>query len=1318
MNPKVLHRSIKVPIHVDAIVLNGRLSVAEALHDRHVTRIDHERHPVLADQCGRSAMSEPSATLSPGVHIHWSMPDRLSRAQTEPPVNKDAFIKVDGVYFPALPDRWWIGKTPPKLIGGRDRFWVIESDADRPDQQRGGLRTRGSNFCPLGQRLEMEEISNLYTGPARRKLSAVGWTEIGEEDKVLMPDPYFAAFYPSCNSMFGFHDPQVDRKALLDTTYTVIGWYSNPCNDPAREWSSRFTDPDKAGDFLESQDISPTGDRTAILAQANAIHFTEHTGWKHSQSSSVAPSSTILCGEVRNPANVRAMQQEKIYPTVAIGSTPTEAAAALLASTLDDDAAIRARETEFFQIAHHKRLVGHRLDALQQLRDARHTNSFIPVGTQVVWQVTDAPTAMAQGHDGLTRRRNDDLPPDLLRRLAQLNAAEEALTNARNAKASLQQELFEIWQFGLRGWKLVGNANVIAAHENRLLAKHRDLKAAVIKLTQHDQNRDAAVDQTLACLDRCNQRRDTRDHLTIQQAQGPRYWRPADPTLALDAQAHSHKFRATARYGTTAASLPCDLASFVPHGWKGQLCTLAERLSHEITPPVLIESIDVMKISREFKSLDGPSKEFWKTAVNLKGGAAWHPIFAEWMIAFAAPLAVRDGDGPMSRYHPGAISDNFAVPADCAEFSSLDPGLFDPDPALAVEVVGRSLVNQAGRDDLLDAMDKARDRIDGKVADLKGKLDATSGALRTELQTLQSQLNSVVERFSGAAGEGRKYATIQLSGFFEALLARKTGPQLPFLSPHSYWGGKIESALADAPGLASTHPGGPFEAFATGPFEALATGELNVMGGQVIDCFGQMLAWSPKGGSDDVVPAESLSSPDRKRAILPPRLVQPSRLNFRWLSADDDDTQSNDHPASSPVCGWLVPSHLNDWILVYDQSGKLLGYINEARIWQPNPGDLTAPAGPAQMENTHLGRVVSAFIARTADNQNTEMAGLIKDIKQIITQIEPKVPEAHMVQAVFSGRPIAVARANVSMSQKGPPARQLRLFEGKIEKVDAMFYEPGIEALRVPVHIGETGKLHDGVIVFFADQTDTDLRDQCARCVDHLATIPDLHLPNDRLQLTVAGPGQKITVLLDPRCAIHLKCGLLPTKTISIPQIHFSPHLASMESLFAAGPLLMPGGGIEVPIPRDPGHTSAWVSVENGQWSEVSSQPAITYADLAAAFPGHLQLPVDGLSEFEQPAVQRPGDNTIPRAAYLWSQLLAHGWLEQIDDTTACILSGSGKTLPYFQANEVQQALYRISSRMAPPDRPATFKVRSVARSGWIRLKPRRSRGVPQVQDP
>ncbi|MFN6274892.1 MAG: hypothetical protein ACK4ZI_19100 [Microcystis sp.] len=49
----------------------------------------------------------------------------------------------------------------------------------------------------------------------------------------------------------------------------------------------------------------------------------------------------------------------------------------------------------------------------------------------------------------------------------------------------------------------------------------------------------------------------------------------------------------------------------------------------------------------------------------------------------------------------------------------------------------------------------------------------------------------------------------------------------------------------------------------------------------------------------------------------------------------------NSHPATTPICGWILPNNLDNSLAIYDNQGKALGSINQLAQWQAALGENT-----------------------------------------------------------------------------------------------------------------------------------------------------------------------------------------------------------------------------------------------------------------------------------------------------------------------------------------------------------------------------------------
>ena len=97
-------------------------------------------------------------------------------------------------------------------------------------------------------------------------------------------------------------------------------------------------------------------------------------------------------------------------------------------------------------------------------------------------------------------------------------------------------------------------------------------------------------------------------------------------------------------------------------------------------------------------------------------------------------------------------------------------------------------------------------------------------------------------------------------------------------------------------------------------FMPIRSGTMRVHKLRVIDSFGQektdILLTSVIKSEPLTLPGTAITHTHPNDAWLPPRLMQPARINFRWLSADSGSQELNSHPESTPVYGWLLANHL------------------------------------------------------------------------------------------------------------------------------------------------------------------------------------------------------------------------------------------------------------------------------------------------------------------------------------------------------------------------------------------------------------------------
>lgn len=183
---------------------------------------------------GRQIESEPRGRFrklykEPGVYLHWALPDGLTHGI--------AGENGDPPEFPLIPNRWLVVRLEDhndgRTIDLKSRAWIVESDTVTDE--------RGAVPWPRMTVGDDGAVKDYYVGVGKR-FDADQWPGETDSDRVEITacgygDPAFAAYYPACRGILGFHDRDLE-KDLADSqngvtlSYFVVGWYSDPSLDP------------------------------------------------------------------------------------------------------------------------------------------------------------------------------------------------------------------------------------------------------------------------------------------------------------------------------------------------------------------------------------------------------------------------------------------------------------------------------------------------------------------------------------------------------------------------------------------------------------------------------------------------------------------------------------------------------------------------------------------------------------------------------------------------------------------------------------------------------------------------------------------------------------------------------------------------------------------------------------------------------------------------------------------------------------------------------------------------------------------------------
>jgi len=1108
----------------------------------------------------RDPDAAPSWPLESGVHLHWAMPDALTRAHTGP----------DAMSFPALPNRWLVTRVVG--AGQAARHWIIRSDelseqapegkpvptvpVAEPGKRADGGPSRGFRY--LGAR---EVFQPPWSEPA-----ALPDVPAADLHAVATGDIAFAAFYPSSRSSFGFHDDLADLTATpAELMYVVTGWYAAPGHDP-------------------------------VHAGLSPAQLQEQLRWTVGPPSAAPVAYSLYSGLIQGirwdpDTRYLADDPEPIRGDVAIGNHPAEALAAYLRGTSDHPALAVFEELLTLYLAGLlPSLTTPAAGQLAQLEQALHELQFAGFDGGTIYTIT-------RGGDEVT-----GLPLPLADALNLLNtrqqAADVAAAQVPQAKWQLFSSWYRLFEVTSTDDQNAALGSFTAHYERQPAIAERAASTARAAATQK-----AAVEQMLG------------GDLVLTAVPAARYYTPTEPVVLLAGQAAAP----AARYGGDGryhpdGHLACRLGSEVLTGLAvAPSATLGAAQFAALTPaaPDQLPYPEIAALVQEAALLnaaigaaasgvaepdlagdlaawlEGGTARYYShpagtppspvAAARWPGANPWLSLALLWEAQFH-PLLDTSG-GTAAGYPPGFFTENYRlepgnprligyVPA--ADGIGIDPATIDftpDDQSGTCRYTGWSVLSTTAADNL-------RTRLAQDPATVQ---DAT-------LEALSGQLARTDIAMQG------------LAGFNDALLTRQPSIQLSIgVSSHATL--QLRSATRQvASEITSLRQIPPLAPQFGGHYNGVRAGYLK-LSLRVMDPFGRKRPVCV----DNLYLADSLTTvtggaPVPGVIYAQPRLAQHSRLLYRWLAADSTGyDEMNVHPATTPVCGWLLPDHLSVGFFLYNAQGDPLGSLTRRAdgsgiAWQAAPGrQATIDADLATVmagQNPHLRELGLALGAMTP----RRFRAFWQAADAAVTQIVPSAPASSAGLAALVGRPLALVQASLRLERHGLAARDQRLTTpsgGRFAETDH-----GIGAVRFPVVLGDLRRLDDGLVGYFKQAADdgydtATFYSQAATGDDPGVVVPS---PANLLlgaQATAetdpdapAAGTAKLLMLVDPRAPVHATTGILPTQSLAIPPGQYEDILAGLELTFPARPLLRPGGGLAVPVPALAGYEWSWITEE------------------------------------------------------------------------------------------------------------------------------------------
>ncbi|QDH23259.1 hypothetical protein [Saccharibacillus brassicae] len=1104
----------------------------------------------------------------PGVHLNWSLPEGLrqgfqAREETEPE-------------YPNVPERWivtrlWSTEAQPDLLLAR--HWIVESDA-----------------LEEGADLSLHNADSLtYPRPEDpRRLYRILGRSYPHEATVAEPagrlssltalgpgNPAFSAMYPYHVNVLGFYDDLTDetgsRLEHVSIGYVVRGMYR---------------------------------DGRALLRSAEECR--ERYGWQPPEAL-VYPASPVLHGML---SDLRWIDDRTDYngptirnlpmPKLAVGNTSAEAVAALHGQHE------RSGERLMSVLLHdqsHKLL---NLNGIYQADYAQHDRRFVVHAEQKAYRLQpDRPESDESD-------RSDLSPTDRMVYRNLQRGIDERYRLSFDADAK-RSSIYDLWcKYMIKAQNKNPNEKPairkwMTAYREQLYQRILELDNAEIALEQAEEHLRLLERQLAAAVQGAYE---------LKQASGSRYYVPNPPVLLLSGAGRGPLFDSQSPEGGQAA-LPCRTLRETISALRFEITVRGQAYAPIIQAAALLP---IAMVQGEYPRL-------------LLEGALLCPGSADRIVTRIAQQLGLTPFSPEERAQVKAQVRRMqreltAKPVDPEErlpsaiFAAVwtppwNPvllcwrGLYYPDSAL---IGSRPALDHwtFGESDYVFSGPPVDT---GNPVALSGRIFLTPHISR-QLQAMAAK--TLGDDLPGSLGTLHQadYLSQALDGFNEAFLMSLLSLCFPVMVPPAGSAELADDVANALTGYAVEQP--RFDTF----FSPLRGGFFKFDQLRLIDTFGQF----QEIDCGECARAEDLrDSADvlGQYVMLPPRFIQPSRLAFDWIQARSAEICDFDL-ADSPVCGWLMPNHADQTLMIYDERGSMLGYLIATAFdgngvqWRDAPGRPAAPAAaglpgelPAAM-NAEMQGFLGEMLRRSRELGEDVLTPFLRTVDSALWDVDRPSSAAPGGLSLFVGRPLVLARARIRLVQAGPPAAYKQLEPNN--KPVPPIPDISIRAFEMPLWIGEQRHTEDGTIGFFVQSGDSAQHGYRQFNSAYAPENVQEHTPeneasgyfrrNRRIDIPAdeRAEGTTVSLILDPLSSIRLISGILPVSEQRIPQERIESALNRLYVMLYTGPLLLGEGRPLLPLTRLPDRE--WALITPGEaedWIETQPlQPSNGNAFLAA----------------------------------------------------------------------------------------------------------------------
>lgn len=942
----------------------------------------------------------------------------------------------------------------------------------------------------------------------------------------------FSAFQPYNKNVFSIHDTLADLDGDDRLSYQVLGWYSDPAADILVVGDNAETPFAALMSNLEWTLASTFGSPRRSVYSGSALGI----DWR--------PDGGVYPSESPRAADI----------AVAIGNSTAEAAGVLQEQTggtnsLSEDAARLYSAFTLGVLNEYDRVDG---DLFPER--AAHRSGFAPVPGGFTWRVVDR--GGEQGRAGLSAAERASESARAAEVVAELNGAQRDLDDKERELHALQQRLHVLWSLSQEPKQPDFFASRIAAEldpercadpeQCRHAACRVKVLAADVAARRGEVPWATTAEELAARAADYATQHGLRATLELQRSPEEPFEQHADPVLML---------------AGANLNAPLTRGSDLP-------CRVEERLVTavgSITAATVAGEVNKVNVT----GLPGPMRalvtEFFiidqarKTGVGLDGATGtlpeygtalwrqpWQPLYLMWEAEYTAIPFI---EGSAERWH-----------FDGSRYRWQGEG----ELKAAVTVSGRQMLAPVSGYD-------QEGKLDSYV---NGRDDLPESLLRGVREQL-NELDQLSQR---------------LDGLSEAVGQRLAGGNR---TPVGAIGDLIGSGVGSAPDP-GPQPVFEWDDWEPSDFQELRSGHLMFTRLSVVDRFGRAVNLIDNPLHFDRLRKPLSMAPDHavgeiqtdRYVELGPRLLQPAKLRFDFLSATAD-TDVELSAGANPICAWLVHNRLDRALACYAPDGKALGDLrvvlspNGQRIvtWTALPESPVLDFDQLATDHPHAHHFLAAIEQRGPAVFDSVRAL----IDETLTQIDPDGPEDKSLGFLL-GRPLALVRARLDLRLCGPVRTDVT-WQQVLNPAP-----PQMPGYRWFVRLGEAGQTDDGLVGYVLDDDYEHFETVLAPTGEHGGYLRPIG-EGERIRLAFAGDSNAtLTLLADPRAAVHATTDILPVESVFVPQRFTDAALAEMAVAFRAGPLLIgttEGGAAVLPQPATVTGTWSWAEQHTTDWAEL-----------------------------------------------------------------------------------------------------------------------------------